>query len=143
MCRIDGEAENKPNPVEGIGRFPPGAQRGDWIDAVDEEPQPATQGCADEDVPHRDGEIVRKASGIENPRGPPLRFDEEKEVGEECGKDSASPEKEVTVMVSDVAGFHGGKKLGLFPRKFNLSGSRSLESVAGGQELEAVDDGIH
>jgi hypothetical protein len=93
---------------------------------VDEKPQPASQSRADEDVPHRDGEIVREASGIENPRSPPLRFDEEKEVGEECSKDSASPEKEVTGTVSDVVGFHGGEKIGLFPRKFNLSGSRSL-----------------
>jgi hypothetical protein len=99
--------------------LPPGTEGAQRVDALEEEPQPASQSGSDEDVPHRNGEVVGKASGIKNPRRAPLRFHEENEVGEEGDENASSPEKIVTGTVSDALGFHGGGKLGANSRKYN------------------------
>ena len=83
MSRVDEEAQSEPDPVEGRGCLPPGAEDAEWVDAVDEEPKPTAESRADEDVPHQDGEVVGKASGFQNPRRAPLWFYEEGEVRED------------------------------------------------------------
>ena len=112
MHRVNGEADEKPNPVELIGSFPPRTKDAERADAFEKKPKPASQSRPDEDVPDRDDEVVGEASGLENPRCPPLRFHEEEKIGEGSGENADSPQKIVTRTVSDALGFHAGRKLG-------------------------------